>query len=57
MIDRDREAASINHWGAFDGTPKGKADRRAMQEAFNRWAEASGRPLCQLSMMLALSLD
>ncbi|MFQ6017038.1 MAG: DNA-3-methyladenine glycosylase I [Kiloniellaceae bacterium] len=48
---------ALNHWGAFEGAPKGKADRARVQEVFNRWAEASGRPLCHLSMILALSLD
>lgn len=47
---------ALNRWGAFAGTPKGKADRRKVQDAFNAWARATGRPLCQLSMILALSL-
>ncbi|MFQ5774174.1 MAG: DNA-3-methyladenine glycosylase I [Kiloniellaceae bacterium] len=48
---------ALNRWGAVEGTPKGKADRRNVQEAFNTWAAATGRPLCQLSMILALSVD
>ena len=47
---------ALNRWGAVEGTPKGKAARRLVQEAFNRWAEESGRPLCQLSMILARSV-
>lgn len=48
---------ALNRWGAFDGNPKGKADRARVQEAFNAWAAATGRPLCQVSMILALSVD
>ncbi len=48
---------ALNRWGAVEGTPKGKAARRLVQEAFNRWAEESGRPLCQLSMILARSVE
>jgi 3-methyladenine DNA glycosylase Tag len=48
---------ALNRWGAFDGTPKGKGDRKRVQQAFNAWAEATGRPLSQLSMILALSVD
>ncbi len=48
---------ALNRWGAFDGTPKGKRDRAQVQAAFNAWAEESGRPLCQMSLILALSLD
>ena len=48
---------ALNHWGAYDGEPKGKGARRAVQEAFNAWAEESGRPLCQISMTLAQSVE
>jgi hypothetical protein len=48
---------ALNRWGAVEGTPKGKAARRLVQEAFNRWVEETGRPLCQLSMILARSVD
>ncbi len=47
---------ALNHWGAFDGEPKGKGDRKAVQEAYNAWAEESGLPLCQISMTLAASV-
>jgi hypothetical protein len=39
-----------------DRLPKGKGDRRRAQTAFNDWAAETGRPLSQLSMILALSL-
>ena len=46
---------ALGQWGVVDAEPKGKAARRRVQEAFNQWAEESGRPLCQISMILALS--
>ncbi len=48
---------ALNRWGVVQGQPKGKAARRRVQEVLNGWAEATGRPLSQLSMMLALSVD
>jgi 3-methyladenine DNA glycosylase Tag len=49
--------AALNHWDAFEGTPKSKADRLKVQEVFNTWVRHSSRPLCQVSMILALSVD
>ena len=48
---------ALNHWDAFDGTPKSRADRQKVQDAFNAWHQATSRPLCQLSMILAASVD
>jgi 3-methyladenine DNA glycosylase Tag len=48
---------ALNHWDAFAGTPKSKADRRRVQQVFNAWHQATSRPLCQLSMILAASVD
>ncbi len=42
--------------GVVERPPKGKGDRRKAQAAFNGWAAETGRPLCQLSTILALSL-
>jgi 3-methyladenine DNA glycosylase Tag len=53
----DYVVRALNHWGAVEGVPKGKAARGLVQEAFNRWAAETGRPLCQLSMILARSID
>jgi 3-methyladenine DNA glycosylase Tag len=57
FILTDAVVRALNHWDAFDGTPKSKAARQQVQEAFNAWHRASSRPLCQLSMILALSVD
>ena len=48
---------ALIHWGAVDAPPKGKGDRKRVQALFNAWAKATGRPLCQLSMTLAQSVD
>ena len=39
-----------------DGKPTSQTAQRRVQEAFNGWAEETGRPLCQLSRILALSV-
>jgi 3-methyladenine DNA glycosylase Tag len=49
--------SALNHWDAFEGTPKSKADRARVQEVFHAWVRTSSRPLCQVSMILALSVD
>ena len=47
---------ALNHWEIFDGAPKGKRDLEKVQTAYNKWAAESGRPLCEISMILALSV-
>ena len=48
---------ALEFWGVSDGNSKGKRARARIQEAFDLWAGETGRPLCQLSMILALSSD
>ena len=48
---------ALDHWGAFTGEPKTKADRAKVQAVFNGWAKDTGLPLAHLSMMLAASVD
>ena len=55
FILTDDVVRALDRWGAIDGEPKGKRGLRSVQEAFNAWAEESGRPLCEISMVLALS--
>lgn len=43
--------------GVVARTPTGQRDLQAVQTAFNTLHEASGRPLCQLSAMCALSIN
>ena len=57
FILTDAVVKALNHWGAFEGIPKGKGDRAKVQGIFSDWAAATGRPLCELSMILARSVD
>src|SRR5712691_9327684 len=49
--------AALKHWGAVSAPPKNRQDRAQVQAAFNAWAGESGRPLCQLSLILAASVE
>ena len=49
--------AALRHWGAVDAPPKSRKDRAAVQSCFNSWAAETGRPLCQLSLILAASIE
>jgi 3-methyladenine DNA glycosylase Tag len=48
---------ALNRWGAFKGEPKGKGDRAKVEAAMVAWAKEAKRPLCQVSMILARSVD
>jgi 3-methyladenine DNA glycosylase Tag len=50
-------AAALQRWGAVAAPPKNRRDREQAQAAFNAWAQYSGRPLCQLSLILAASVE
>jgi 3-methyladenine DNA glycosylase Tag len=49
--------AALKHCGAVDTPPKNRKDRAAVQSCFNAWAAETGRPLCQLSLILAASVE
>jgi len=48
---------ALVRWGGMEAQPKGKKAARAAQDIMNGWARESGRPLCQVSRILALSMD
>ena len=48
-------ARGLNRAGAWEGKPSGKRARAAVQQAFNAWAEESGRPLSHISVTLAIA--
>jgi len=48
---------ALAKWGAIKAEPKGKKARQIVQDQINQWSEESGRPMCQISMLLALSVD
>ena len=49
--------AALQRWGAALAAPKNRKDRAAVQACFNAWAAETGRPLCQLSLILAASSE
>jgi 3-methyladenine DNA glycosylase Tag len=48
--------AGLKHWAGM-APPKNRGDRAAAQAVFNGWAAETGRPLSQLSLILAMSVD
>ena len=48
---------ALKRWGAVDAPIKNRKDRAAVQSCFNAWAAETGRPLCQLSLILAASIE
>jgi len=49
--------AGLKHWADMPTPPKNRAERAAAQACFNAWAAQTGRPLAQLSLILAMSVD
>lgn len=43
--------------GIVDRTPTSQRDKQQVQDAFNTLQQVSGRPLCQLSAMLSLTIN
>jgi 3-methyladenine DNA glycosylase Tag len=56
ITSRDVTAALIRE-GVLEKAPSGKRDLQAVQDAFNRWGEESGRDLTSMSRVLAMSID
>ena len=48
---------ALKRWGAVEGPVKNRQDRVVTQSCFNAWAAETGRPLCQLSQILAASVE
>lgn len=48
---------ALIRWDAIREKPAGGKSLLRVQEIMNRWSQESGRPLCQVSMILALSVD
>lgn len=49
--------AALVHWGAAPAAPKNRKERAAVQACFNAWAAETGLALCQLSLILAASVE
>ena len=56
LITRDTTAGLIAE-GIVEKAPTGKGALAKVQAAMNAWREETGRPLCQLSRILALSVN
>lgn len=57
FILTDSVVRALNGWDAFVGTPRTKGDLAVVQRVFAGWAVETGRPYCQLSQILAMSVD
>jgi len=57
FIPTDDVVAALKAQGIVDKAPTSQRDLAAVQAAFNEWQEQSGRSLCQLSMMLAWTVN
>ncbi|WP_372877772.1 DNA-3-methyladenine glycosylase I [Pseudomonas sp.] len=57
FIPTDDMVAALKAQKIIDKAPTSLKDRAAVQAAFNQWHAQSSRPLCQLSMMLAYTVN
>ena len=48
---------ALGKWGAIDFVPKNKSELDKVQERMNDWHQECGLPYCQMSMVLARSVD
>lgn len=57
FIPTDDLSAALIAQKIIDKPPTSQRDLAAVQQAFNQWHAESGRPLCQLSVMLAHTVN
>ncbi|HBX54948.1 DNA-3-methyladenine glycosylase I [Pseudomonas sp. UBA2684] len=57
FIPTDDMVAALKAQGIIDKAPTSLKDLAAVQGVFNQWHAQSGRPLCQLSLMLAHTVN
>ena len=57
FIPTDDMVAALKAQEIIDKAPTSQKDLAAVQAAFNVWHQQSGRPLCQLSVMLAHTVN
>lgn len=57
FVPTDDMVAALKAQGVIDKAPTSRKDLAAVQAAFNQWQVESGRPLCQLSVMLAHTVN
>ncbi|MDF2182762.1 DNA-3-methyladenine glycosylase I [Neptuniibacter sp. CAU 1671] len=56
FILTDDVVAALKAQGIVEKRPTAKADLQRVQDAFNEWQAQSGRPLCQISRLLACTV-
>ncbi|UTW13783.1 DNA-3-methyladenine glycosylase I [Marinobacterium rhizophilum] len=52
----DDVVAALVAQGIVDKRPTAQRDLRLVQQAFNQWQQESGRPLCQISRLLSMTV-
>jgi 3-methyladenine DNA glycosylase Tag len=57
FIPADDVVAALKAQQVIDKVPTSQRDLAAVQAAFNQWHAQSGRPMCQLSFMLAHTVN
>ncbi|PKM32549.1 MAG: 3-methyladenine DNA glycosylase [Gammaproteobacteria bacterium HGW-Gammaproteobacteria-12] len=57
FVPTDDMVAALKAQGVIDKAPTSLKDLATVQAAFNQWQVESGRPLCQLSVMLAHTVN
>jgi 3-methyladenine DNA glycosylase Tag len=57
FIPSNDMVAALKAQEIIDKAPTSQKELAAVQAAFNEWQEQSGRPLCQLSMMLSFTVN
>lgn len=57
FIPTDDVVAALKAQKVIDKAPSSQRDLALVQDAFNQWQAQSGRPLCQLSVMLAHTVN
>jgi len=57
FVPTDDMVAALKAQGVIDKAPTSLKDLASVQAAFNQWQAESGRPLCQLSVMLAHTVN
>ncbi|EJO93532.1 3-methyladenine DNA glycosylase [Ectopseudomonas mendocina DLHK] len=57
FVPTDDMVAALKAQYVIDKAPTSQKDLAAVQAAFNQWQAESGRPLCQLSVMLAHTVN
>lgn len=57
FIPTDDLVAALKAQNIIDKAPTSQKELAAVQAAFNQWQAESGRPLCQLSVMLAHTVN